>query len=205
MIAIIDYGIGNIRSLQNALDYIGVSSLLTRDSAEIASADGLILPGVGAFGEAMRRIDQYALRTPLKLAVESGKPLLGICLGYQILMRSSNEQGLHQGLGFLPLDVIRLPVNARLPHVGWSAVREPADHGKQCALMAGLNEEFFYFVHSYGVMAANIPLPHATAAYGECELLAVVESRNIHGTQFHPEKSGEAGMQLLRNFSGLCV
>lgn len=205
MIAIIDYGIGNIRSLQNALDYIGVRSILTRDPAEIASADGLILPGVGAFGEAMRRVDQYALHGPLRLAVERGVPLLGICLGFQILMQSSNEQGIHQGLRLLPLEVIRLPVDARLPHVGWSAVHEAPGTGRRCALMSGLDDEFFYFVHSYGVLAADVAFPHATVTYGQCEFVAVVENNNVLGTQFHPEKSGEAGMQLLRNFSELCT
>lgn len=200
MLAIIDYGIGNIRSVRNAFEYLAISAEVTRDKDLIEKAEGLILPGVGAFGEGMRCIDKYDLRPVLESAVRSGKPILGICLGFQMLMRSSNEQGMHEGLDFLPMDVVRLPVNARLPHIGWSNVQTP-NGIEPSRLMSGLEGEFFYFVHTYGVAQNNSSSRFAVAAYDDCEFVALVEHDNIFGTQFHPEKSGEAGLSLLRNFA----
>lgn len=200
MLAIIDYGIGNIRSVQNAFEYLAISAEVTRDKDLIEKAQGLVLPGVGAFGEGMRCIDKYDLRPVLESAVRSGKPILGICLGFQMLMRSSNEQGQHEGLDFLPMDVVRLPVDARLPHIGWSEVRTPTGV-EPSLLMSGLEDELFYFVHTYGVVQNNSPSRFAVAAYDDCEFVALVEHNNIFGTQFHPEKSGEAGLSLLRNFA----
>lgn len=203
MLAIVDYGLGNVRSVRNALTHIGVESVLTRDAAELTMADGLILPGVGAFGEGSRRLNAYNLQPVLRSAVSAGKPTLGICLGYQLLMRSSNELGAHDGLGFLPMDVIRLPVTVRLPHIGWSEVHTPDESLGAPRLIDGLEGERFYFVHSYGVVEPANQLTYCTAVYGDCALVALVERENVFGTQFHPEKSGEAGLQLLRNFSSL--
>lgn len=205
MIAVIDYGIGNVRSVLNAFEYIGIQAVLTRDPVELTKASGLVLPGVGAFGEGMRRIDMHGLREPLTSLVRSGKPLLGICLGFQMLMRSSTEQGQHEGLGLIDHEVVRLPVDARLPHIGWSHVKAAADAPTAPKLLAGLNDELFYFVHSYGVIKPTQPIVAGTAAYACCEIVALIESGNVFGTQFHPEKSGEAGLQMLRNFSSLCL
>lgn len=204
MIAIIDYGIGNVRSVLNAFEFIGVEAILTRDVHLLAKADGLVLPGVGAFGEGMRRLDQYGLRDPLKALALAGKPLLGICLGYQMLMRSSTELGWFEGLGLIDLDVVKLPVQARLPHIGWSRVHAPADSPQASQLLRGLNGELFYFVHSFGVLKPDIPLVAGIANYDDCQIAALAEVGNVFGTQFHPEKSGEAGLQMLRNFQGLC-
>jgi glutamine amidotransferase len=203
MIAILDYGIGNIRSVQNAFDYLGIPAVVTRDPQQIAASDGLVLPGVGAFGEGMKRMEAYAMRPQLDTAIKSGKPLLGICLGFELLMRSSTELGQHAGLGAFPLDVVRLPAKARLPHIGWSEVHTAKEAPMPSRLMQGMEGEHFYFVHSYGVVQAGKAFITAAAHYGGCELVALIEQNNIFGTQFHPEKSGEAGLQLLRNFSAL--
>lgn len=200
MLAIIDYGIGNTRSVQNAFEHLGAHTVLTNQPEEIEKASALILPGVGAFGEGMRRLDMHALRTPLETAVGAGKPILGICLGFQMLMQSSTELGSHQGLGFLPLEVIRIPVEHKLPHIGWSGVKTSVYSPGPSPLMDGLEGESFYFLHSYAVVRANDLSRSATARYGNCEFVALIEHQNIFGTQFHPEKSGEAGLELLQNF-----
>lgn len=205
MIAVIDYGIGNVRSVLNAFEYIGAHAVLTRDPEVLAKADGLVLPGVGAFGEGMRRIEMYNLRGPLIELAQAGRPLLGICLGFQMLMRSSNEQGLHEGLALMQHEVVRLPVEARLPHIGWSRVRVADNAPASPQLLAGLEDELFYFVHSYGVVKPDHPVVAGITAYAGCEIAVLVEAGNIFGTQFHPEKSGEAGLQMLRNFRRLCA
>lgn len=205
MIAIVDYGIGNARSILNAFEYIRAPVVLTRDPAVLEKASGLVLPGVGAFGEGMHRIDMYGLREPLMSLALAGKPLLGICLGFQILMRSSTEQGRHDGLGLLDHEVVRLPVDARLPHIGWSQVRGIEDAPEAPKLLVGLDGELFYFVHSYGVVKPSQPIVGGLAVYAGCEITALIESGNVFGTQFHPEKSGEAGLQMLRNFHSICL
>jgi glutamine amidotransferase len=204
MIAVIDYGIGNVRSVLNAFEYIGAQVTLTRDHNTLAKADGLVLPGVGAFGEGMRRLDAHNLREELTSLALKGKPFLGICLGFQMLMRSSTEQGKHQGLTLIDHEVVKLPVKARLPHKGWSSVNTSSEisHPK---LLEGLEGELFYFVHSYGVVKPPQAMIAGFTTYAECEIVALIESGNIFGTQFHPEKSGEAGLQMLRNFRNLCL
>lgn len=204
MIAVIDYGIGNVRSVLNAFEHIGARAVLTRDMDELGKASGLVLPGVGAFGEGMRRLDLYGLREPLISLACAGKPLLGICLGFQMLMRSSTEQGQHGGLSLIDHEVVRLPVDARLPHIGWSRVRVADDAPMSPRLLAGLGGELFYFVHSYGVLKPLQPVVAGLASYADCEIAALIESGNVFGTQFHPEKSGEAGLQMLRNFLSIC-
>jgi imidazole glycerol-phosphate synthase subunit HisH len=204
MIAVIDYGIGNVRSVLNAFEYIGAQAVLTRDPAELAKASGLVLPGVGAFGEGVRGLDAHGLRVPLTSLARAGKPLLGICLGFQMLMRSSTEQGQHEGLALLGHEVVRLPVEARLPHIGWSRVKAAVDVPARPRLLAGLDNELFYFVHSFGVVKPKQPIVAGLASYAGCEIAALIESGNVFGTQFHPEKSGEAGLQMLRNFQSLC-
>jgi glutamine amidotransferase len=205
MIAVIDYGIGNVRSVLNAFEYIGTQAVLTRDPVELAKASGLVLPGVGAFGEGMRRLDSHGLREPLMRLACTGKPLLGICLGFQMLMRSSTEQGQHDGLALIDNDVVRLPVDARLPHIGWSPVKAAADSPAASRLLSSLDDELFYFVHSYGVLKPVQPVVVGLTRYADCEISALIESGNVMGTQFHPEKSGEAGLQMLKNFRNLCL
>lgn len=205
MIAVIDYGIGNVRSVLNAFEHIGARAVLTRDIDELGKASGLVLPGVGAFGEGMRRLDLYGLREPLISLACAGKPLLGICLGFQMLMRSSTEQGRHGGLSLIDHEVVRLPVDARLPHIGWSRVRVADDATMSPRLLAGLDGELFYFVHSYSVLKPLQPVVAGLASYADCEIAALIESGNVFGTQFHPEKSGEAGLQMLRNFLSICL
>lgn len=203
MLAIIDYGIGNIRSVRNALDHLGIPAIISRDPAELRRADALLLPGVGAFGEGMARIETYGLRPLLDEAHAAGKPLLGICLGFELLMLSSDEMGRHEGLGYVRCPVSRLPVEAKLPHIGWSRVATGPASPQPCRLLRGLEGESFYFVHSYGVHGDMGREVHATASYGGLSLMALVEKGSVFGTQFHPEKSGEAGLELLRNFSRL--
>lgn len=200
MLAIVDYGIGNVRSVQNAFAYVGAPAELTRDPGEIERADALILPGVGAFGEGMRRIDEHGLSQSINTFARSGKPLLGICLGFQMLMRFSEERGEHAGLNLLPFDVVKLPVDQRLPHIGWASVEVPDEASQVPRLMKGLDGESFYFVHSYAVIQRSFDVVSAICSYGQCDFMALVEQGNIFGTQFHPEKSGEAGLEMLRNF-----
>lgn len=203
MIAVIDYGIGNVRSVLNALEYIGASATLTRDHSLLADASGLVLPGVGAFGEGMRRLEELGLSDQLVQLANSGKPILGICLGFQMLMRSSTEQGEFKGLNLIDYSVIRLPVDARLPHIGWSSVN-PVASSPAPRLLEGLEGQLFYFVHSYGVLKPPGPMVAGLSRYGDCEFIALIESGNMFGTQFHPEKSGEAGLALLHNFVKFC-
>lgn len=204
MIAVVDYGIGNVRSVLNALSYIGVDAVLTRDLKILAESAGIILPGVGAFGEGMRRLNACKLPELLIAQMHSGKPLLGICLGFQMLMRSSAEQGWNEGLALFDQKVVKLPVDARLPHIGWSRVSTAANSLAPPRLLEGLDGELFYFIHSYGVIAP-IPLSvMGVSVYAGCEIAALLECRNIFGVQFHPEKSGEAGLQVLRNFQKFC-
>lgn len=202
MLAVVDYGIGNVRSVLNALDYVGAAARLTHEPAMLAEADGLVLPGVGAFGEGMSRLRRYGLDRVLEQYVAGGRPVLGICLGFQMLMRSSTELGEHDGLGLMPYDVVRLPVAARLPHIGWSPV-VPDEGAPPPRLLNGLAGELFYFVHSYGVVRPKKAVASGIAQYEDCEFLGYVEDGNVFGAQFHPEKSGEAGLQMLRNFNEL--
>jgi glutamine amidotransferase len=152
----------------------------------------------------MRRLDMHHLRELVTELAHEGKPLLGICLGFQMLMRSSTEQGLHKGLALIDHEVVRLPVDARMPHIGWSSVTTVADAPTPPKLLAGLDGELFYFVHSYGVLRPRLPIVAGLATYAGCEIAALVEVGNVFGTQFHPEKSGEAGLQMLCNFRSLC-
>lgn len=202
MLAVLDYGIGNVRSVLNALGHIGVPATLTHDPHEVERAHGLILPGVGAFGAGMERIGRHGLEPLLKQALTQRKPVLGICLGFELLMRCSAEQGHHDGIGIFPLAVQRLPTAARLPHIGWTRVKSRASSPRPCTLMHGLEGESFYFVHSYGVLPDDRFIT-ATADYHDVELVAVIEHGAVFGAQFHPEKSGPAGLEMLRNFAAL--
>jgi len=198
-IAIIDYGLGNLRSVIRGLERAGAQATITCDAAEIASADGLVLPGVGAFSEGMEQLG--TLRTTVTEATRS-VPLLGICLGMQMLMETSEEHGLHRGLGLIPGSVKKFPKvpGQKVPHMGWNSLTiEKSDH----PLFAGFGpEEYVYFVHSF--YADTRPEYTLTSTQYICPFASSVVHGNACGVQFHPEKSGAAGLRLLENFIGMC-
>lgn len=197
MITVIDYGAGNLRSVANAVRFLGETPVIESDADAVAAADKLILPGVGAFGECMKLLEARGIDEAIKSAVARGTPLLGICLGLQLLFESSDEFGLHKGLGLIRGKVTRIKAGGlNLPHIAWTSI-EPSPTSK---LMRGIKSgEYFYFVHSYCAHAEDKRDEAACATYGET-FTAAVEHDNIFATQFHPEKSGERGLRLLRNF-----
>lgn len=200
MIAIIDYGMGNVRSLYNALQYVGCDSVVTADAGELRNADRLILPGVGAFGDAIAAIRRLGLDEILADEVcRRGKPMLGVCLGMQLLAKSSTEHGVHDGLGWLDATVERLlvPPGLKIPHVGWNEI----DYAPDDALFQGLKwtERNFYFVHSYHMRCTDEGDVAATCEYGG-RFTAAVRHENIAAMQFHPEKSQDNGVRVLQNF-----
>lgn len=198
MVAIIDYGAGNIKSVENAVRYLGQEAVLTRDPAVILSADHVILPGVGAFGDAMIRLRKYGLDNVLREVVKKEIPLLGICLGLQLLFESSEESPGAQGLGILPGKVLRIPdgEGRKVPQIGWNDLTYP-NEGR---LFNGIEEgAYVYFVHSYYLRAGDPNIVTARTQYGVL-IDAAVESGNVFATQFHPEKSEAVGMKILGNF-----
>ncbi len=198
-IAIIDYGMGNLRSVQKAFEHIGVSAEITSDANVLARADGAALPGVGAFADCIKNLDETGLVPTIREFVASGRPFLGICLGLQLLFDSSVEGGQYEGLGLLPGQVVSLPRDRKVPHMGWNNLKIL----RPDPLFKGLPEEaFVYFVHSYHAAPADPAILSATTDYG-IPVTAAVQRGNLYATQFHPEKSGDVGMQILRNFGGL--
>ena len=198
MIAIIDYGAGNLRSVRNALDFLGCRNTIAASAREILSADGVILPGVGAFGAAMDEIKRRGLGGVIRDAAAGGRPFLGICAGMQLLFDYSEESPGADGLSILPGGVKRFQTDGglKVPHMGWNSIK--AD--KKSRLLGGMKgEPYMYFVHSYYVQADDRADVSATAEYGITFDVAV-EKGNIFGVQFHPEKSGGAGMSILRRF-----
>jgi glutamine amidotransferase len=200
-ICIVDYGVGNLRSVEKALEHVGVNATISGEAAAVRGADGAILPGVGAFPKAMERIRELGLDELIVERREAGVPILGICLGLQLLFDSSTELGGATGLGLLPGNVTDLEAGQlKVPHIGWSPVRWERDS----ALTEGIDTETpFYFVHSF----APCPAPQdllGTAAYGE-RFACAAERNNVFGVQFHPEKSSSAGLRLLANFAGVCA
>lgn len=194
MIAIIDYSMGNLHSLQKALDFVGADSMVTADAGEILAADKVILPGVGAFGDAMRcLIERDLARVVLKVAAQ-GTPLLGICLGMQLLFKSSSEHGTTQGLGLLDGNITYMDADGKIPHMGWNTIKV----AKPCKLLEGV-EGHVYFVHSYCAQDSAAPYVAGITNYTN-DFASSVVSGNIMGTQFHPEKSGEVGLRILKNF-----
>lgn len=199
MIAIIDYGVGNLFSLSCSFSAIGAETVITGDEAVIKAADRLVLPGVGAFGDAARKLRECGLYDIIKREAENGKPLLGICLGMQLLFERSFEYGIHEGLSLLKGDIVpmeeRIDKSLKIPHIGWNKLK----FTKDSPLFKYINDgDFVYFVHSYFAENCNDSLA-ATTDYGK-DLTAVVSKGNIFGCQFHPEKSGETGLKILRAF-----
>jgi glutamine amidotransferase len=200
-IAILDYGMGNLRSVEKALQRVGAEAEITGDPDRARSADGLILPGVGAFPKAMRRVRELGLDTLVAERLDAGTPVLGICLGLQLLFSSSGELGGAEGLGLLPGEVRALEAGElKVPHIGWS----PVSWEQPSTLTDGIDDETpFYFVHSF----TPSPRPDhvlGTAAYGE-RFACAVQNGSLYGVQFHPEKSSAAGLRLLSNFAGVSV
>lgn len=197
-IAVVDYGVGNLMSVTNALKYVGCESKVTDQAAELERASGIILPGVGAFPDAADKLVQTGLVDTLKAQVQQ-KPLLGICLGMQLLFDWSSEVRRTDGLGLIPGQVERIETDLKLPHIGWNSLTFP----NPSPLFAGLDEGcYVYFVHSFCGSAAQSEHVIAATDYG-AQVLAAVQRGNVFGTQFHPEKSGDVGMQILKNFGGL--
>jgi glutamine amidotransferase len=195
MITIIDYNVGNVKSVCNAFRHIGCDVKLSCEPEIIEAATGMVLPGVAAFGYAVKALGTLA-ELITKLALE-GKPLLGICVGYQMLFDQSSEHGEHKGLGLVTGNVVPIPAGRVIPHMGWNLVKLPEDMN----LFAGLEKEkHFYFAHSFYADVTDDKAKIAFTDYG-FELPASVQKGNIYGTQFHPEKSGRVGLKILQNFA----
>jgi len=197
MIAILDYDMGNLRSVSKAVEHVGGTCAVTRDPKRAAKADKLILPGVGAFKDCMANLESYGLIEPIREFIASGRPFLGICLGMQLLMDESEEGGRHKGLGILPGKVLRFSpeLGLKVPHMGWNRLKLK---GKP-RLLEGMEGDYVYFVHSYYVAPEKKKAIAAVSDYG-LEFAASLESDNIFATQFHPEKSQKVGLGLLKRF-----
>lgn len=198
MIAIIDYGMGNLRSVQKALQFVGQEAVVTDDIKVIEKADKILLPGVGAFGDAIKTIKTKGFDKVIYDGVKSDKPFLGICLGMQMVFDKSYEYGEYEGLKLIPGDIKLLPDNVKKPHIGWNNLNIKM----KSPLFDNLGESpYVYFVHSY-YLETTAPVVSATTDYGK-EIQVAVQKDNIFALQFHPEKSGDVGLEILKNFGGL--
>lgn len=196
MIAIVDYGMGNLLSVANALAKLGFSARVTDRPEEILSAPGVILPGVGAFADCIKLLRKTGLDETVIECVSKGTPLLGICLGFQLLFSVSYENGEHKGLDIFKGEVKRLPGGVKVPHMGWNQL----EIGNRSPLLNGIEDDtFFYFVHSYYVEPEDEEVITASTTYG-CRFTSMVGKGNVFGTQFHPEKSSSKGLIILKNF-----
>lgn len=194
-VVVIDYGMGNLHSVQKALSFLGAQPTLSQDAADIRTAKKLILPGVGAFGDAMAELSKRGLAEAIQAAVKKGTPLMGICLGMQLLFESSTEGGRQKGLGLIPGEITKFAIEEKVPHMGWNSVENRDEE-----MFTGLPKEFsVYFVHSYCALRTENPYVSGVTEYG-IPFVSAVHQDNIYGCQFHPEKSGDNGMQILRNF-----
>lgn len=196
--AIVDYGVGNLKSVSNAMGYLGLETKITSDAGELERADSIILPGVGAFPDAVEKLRGPGLDKAL-ISQSERKPILGICLGMQMLFEGSTEVRPCKGLGFVKGTVELIRTDRKLPHIGWNSLRFP----NPSPLFQGVDQgAYVYFVHSFCGMAQRPEQVIAVTDYGP-DVVAAVRSGNVYGTQFHPEKSGEVGLQILRNFAAL--
>lgn len=195
MIAIADYGIGNLRSVQKAFNKLGYDAIITGDKAVIESASHVVLPGVGAFADAINLLKTTGLDKIIIAEAKKGKPILGICLGMQLLFESSSESGFHEGLGLIKGKITRFNIDLKVPQVGWNSVKV----AKSSKILNNVDGEYFYFVHSF--CAAEINEDTCGITDYSVEFTSAVEKNNIFGVQFHPEKSGESGLKILKNFA----
>lgn len=201
MIAIVDYGMGNLRSVQKGFEHVGHAATITSDPAVIRSAEKVVLPGVGAFGDCMQELRSRKLVEPVKQAIADGKPFLGICLGLQLLFEVGHEGGRHEGLGVLAGEVVRfdLPHDYKVPHMGWNQL----EIARPAPILAGLTSgTHVYFVHSYYVVPADPAVIATRTTYG-VPFTSTIWRDNLFATQFHPEKSQSDGLRILRNFAEL--
>jgi glutamine amidotransferase len=201
MICIIDYGMGNLRSVQKGFEKVGHPATISDDPATVATAEKVVLPGVGAFEDAMAELKARLLLSPVLEAIDSGKPFLGICLGLQLLFERSYEHGRHEGLGVLRGEVVRfkLPPEYSVPHMGWNQITIP----RRAPILEGINDgTFFYFVHSYCVVPQDREVIAAETDYGG-PFCSMIWRENLYATQFHPEKSQADGLRILKNFAEL--
>ena len=196
MIAIVDYGMGNLRSVEKGFLKVGVDARVVTDSKAVDNAEAVVLPGVGAFRDCMKNLEEMSLTEPILRSIQKGKPYLGICLGLQVLFTESEEFGIHKGFDILKGKVVRFQINLKVPHMGWNNAkiqrRPPIFDGIQ-------DEAFFYFVHSYYVVPDDNNIVATTTDYG-ITFASMVWKENIFATQFHPEKSQETGLKILKNF-----
>jgi glutamine amidotransferase len=200
-IAIIDYGMGNLRSVQKAFEKIGASAIVTSDAGEVQQAAKVVLPGVGAFGACMQNLEKFGLVSTIRNAIDQKKPFLGICMGLQVLFDEGEEFGKHKGLGVIPGKVIRfkLPAKYKIPHMGWNRVLKKRRH----PVLAEIDENaYFYFVHSYFVVPKDPQVIVTTTDYGK-EFVSSIAKDNIFACQFHPEKSQTTGLKVLKAFANL--
>jgi glutamine amidotransferase len=194
-IAIIDYGVGNLRSVYRGLEYGGAKPVITNDKKVVEDSDGIVLPGVGAFGDAMKRLEDFR-----EILIESAgiKPIIGICLGMQLYFTQSEEDGIHEGLNLLKGRVVSLPQTVKIPQMGWNSI----EIKKESPFLEGIKSgDYFYFVHSFYALPSE-DVTAATSYYG-LEFPAIVQKGPLFATQFHPEKSGKAGLKILENFVNL--
>jgi len=206
MIVIIDYQMGNIKNVHHALNHLGYRVKISDKPEVIKKASGLILPGVGAFRDAVKVLKEKRLDKVIKEMVEKGKPFLGICLGMQLLFSHSEENGLYQGLGLIPGKVVRFPEQFRVPHLGWNQVHYHfKDQEKDKALFSGIeNASYFYFLHSFYCIPDEEDTVLTRTDYQQL-FVSSIGKENVFGVQFHPEKSSSQGLNLLKNFGEMCI
>ena len=198
MIAIIDYGVGNLGSVLNAFKYLGYEAIVTSSKEEILNADKVVLPGVGAFNDAMEAFKKRGFVEVINEVFKKGTPILGICVGMQMLFEKSYEYGVHDGLGFLKGNIIKFDnLTYKVPQIGWNQINVIKDN----PLLKGLDKKYVYFVHSYHVDRSEYRI--SLTEYADSIYPSAINYKNIYATQFHPEKSGEVGLQILKNFGEL--
>jgi len=202
-VIVIDYGIGNLHSVVKGLKHQGAEVTVTSDPSEVSSAERLVLPGVGAFGDGMRELQRRNLIDPIHQFVATGRPFLGICLGMQLLLSESEEFGRHTGLGIIPGKVVAIPHSPgiKVPHIGWRSIQPPAGTTWTQSLMQDVEENtMMYFVHSYTAVPSDESRRLADAQYGTVRISAAIRHQNVTGCQFHPEKSGVHGLKIIHRF-----
>ncbi len=201
MIAIIDYGMGNLRSVQKAFEKVGTQALITSDPDEVLKADKVVLPGVGAFPACMQNLQRFGLIEPIRQVIRDGKPFLGICMGLQVLFDEGEEFGRHPGLGIIPGKVVRfkLAKKYKIPHMGWNRIRKK----RRLPLLSEIEDNsYFYFVHSYYVEPKDQNVIVTTTDYGK-EFVSSIARDNLFACQFHPEKSQTLGLKIVKTFAGI--